>query len=127
MTATVLHATALGKVSKSLQELHQLLLRFQAHQSGFNEGPLQLFDRVTKDSAFAWLKPLRETIVALDERRTDPEPITDAEHDALRRQCRDLLNMKSGPLAVGLKSAFQSDPETIWAMTQLRKLLGTAG
>lgn len=124
MTKNVLHTTVLGNASKSLQALHHLLLRFQANQMGFNGSPLQLFERATKDAAFSWLKPLRETIVALDERRAAPEPITDIEHDAFRRRCRALLDTNSGPIAGNLKTAFQSDPETIWAMHKARKAIG---
>ena len=125
MTRPIMHATALGNVSQSLLALHRVLLRFHAEQVGFNGSPLQLFDRATKDIAFAWLKPLRETIVALDERRADAEPITDRENDDLRTQCRDLLDTEAGPLATKLRNAFQSDPETIWAMKNARILLGT--
>ena len=125
MTTPVFHATALGSVSQSLQALHRVLLRFQADQVGFNGSPLQLFDRATKDNAFAWLKPLRETIVALDERRADAEPITDGENERIKTQCRALLDTKSGPLATELQTAFQADPETIWAVKNARNLLGT--
>lgn len=125
MTTSVLHATALGNVSRSLQALHKVLLRFQANQTGFEGSPLELFDLATKNSAFAWLKPLREAIVALDERRADPEPITDRENEALKDRLNDLLDAKSGPLANRLRTAFQSEPEAIWAISSARKSLST--
>ena len=123
MTTTTLHATALGNASKSLQGLHRVLFWFQANQMDFKGSPLQLFDRATNDSAFAWLKPLREAIIALDDRRAAPEPISDVEREALISQCRALLDLKTSPLAAKLKAAFQSDPETIWATRNARKAL----
>ncbi len=123
MTIAALHATALGNVSDSLQALHRVLVWFQAKQMGINGSPLQLFDHATNDRAFAWLKPLREAIVALDDRRAEPEPISDVEREAFIRQFRGLLGMNTSPLAAKLKATFQSDPEAIWATSNARKVL----
>lgn len=123
MTTHALQAARLGDVSKALQALHQHLLRFQADQVGFIGNPLQLFDRATKDSAFAWLKPLREGIVALDERRADKEPMSDAETRAFGDRFRQLLEAESGLFREKLNTAFQSDPEAIWAVGVARKSL----
>ncbi|MEM6385959.1 MAG: hypothetical protein AAF718_06955 [Pseudomonadota bacterium] len=123
MTTHVLHATGLRNVSEALQELHKQLLRFQAEQAGFFGSPLELFERATKDQSFAWLKPLREEIVALDERRADEEPISDAETKAYCDRFRNLLDVQTGPFREKINVAFQSDPETIWAVGSVRKTL----
>ncbi len=125
MTTTALHAAALGEVSKSLQSLHHRLLKFQADELGFYGSPLQLFDRATKDPAFGWLKVLRGLIVAIDERRAADEPMTAAETGQFRDQCRDLIDAKSGVFRTKLNTAFQSDPETIGAISAVRKSLDT--
>lgn len=126
MSKCNLHAIALGNVSRSLQALHQALLHFQADQVDFNGSPLELFDLATTDRHFAWLKPLRELIVALDERRSDAEPITDRESSDLMEQCRALLDPKVGPLAAHLNDAFQAYPDAIWASQNVRNVLRAA-
>lgn len=126
MSRSNLHAIGLGNVSRSLQALHQALLHFQADHVNFNGSPLELFDLATKDRHFAWLKPLRELIVALDERCAQAEPVTDRENADLRRQCRALLDPQTGPLAAHLKNAFQVYPDAIWASQNARNLLREA-
>jgi len=124
MTTThVAHTAGLGDVSKALQALHLQLLQFQADAVGFSGSPLQLFDRTTKDGAFAWLKPLRETIVALDERRSDDEPISAAETKALGARVRGLLEAEHGPFRDGVNAAFQARPEAVWAVGAARSSL----
>ena len=123
MTTHVLHATTLGDISKALQALHQHLLQFQARRSFFYGSPLELFDHATKDAAFAWLKPLREAIVTLDERRAAKEPISESEAKALGNELRGLLEAETGTFRDQLNAAFQFDPETIWAVGKARKSL----
>lgn len=123
MTTTVLRAVALSDISKALQALHQHLLRFQANKLGFAGSPLELFNLAAKDNAFAWLKPLRRTIVAIDERRADDEPASDAEQKALGDRCRALMDATSGPFRQNLNAAFQADAETIGAVGAVRKSL----
>ena len=125
MTTHVLHSAALGDVSKALQTLHQHLLRFEAEQSGFAGSPLQLFDRAVKDSGFAWLKPLREDIVALDERRAGEDPISEAEATRIGEQFLQILNADTGPFRDRLNDAIQARPEVIRALGTLRSALNT--
>lgn len=123
MSTTVLQATALGEVSKSLQALHKQLLQFQAEQLAFSGSPLQLFDRATKDPAFAWLRPLRELIVAIDARRAEAEPLEDWESTEFVDRCYDLIDASSGQFRSKLNTAFQSDPSAIGAISAIRKSL----
>ena len=120
MTTSSLHAAELGQLSKALQTLHGQLLEFQAFQSGFVGGPLALFDLASKDSAFAWLKPLREAIVQLDERRADPTPLANDEREDLCRTVHSLLEAKEGAYRANLNAAFQHNPETIWTLSIAR-------
>ena len=120
MTTSSLHAPELGQLSKALQTLHGQLLEFQAFQSGFVGGPLALFDLASQDSAFAWLKPLREAIVRLDERRADPTPLANDEREDLCRTVHSLLEAEAGAYRVNLNAAFQHDPETIWTVSNAR-------
>lgn len=121
MTIKVSKSTGLDHVSKALQAVHKHLLTFQTKQTGFNGSPLQLFERVTKDGAFAWLKPLRETIVQIDQRLTEEKPISEEEIKAFANQCRSLLDAKSGSFRDGLNAAYQSHPEAILAVATARK------
>lgn len=124
MTTHTLQAMKLGEISKVLQALHKHLLWFQANQVGCTGSPLQLFDRATKDTAFEWLKPLRDSIVALDTRMADQEPMSASEAQAFGDRFRELLDADSGQFREKLNIAFQSDPEVIWAMRAARKSLG---
>lgn len=124
MTTHALNAAGLGDVSKTLQALHQQLLRFQADQVGFMGSPLQLFDRATRDSSFAWLKPLREAIVSLDERRAESDPISTEELEVFETRFRNLLDGDAGPFREKFKAAFQSHPETIWSVRDARNSVG---
>lgn len=123
MTTTGYNTTGLGDVSKALQALHQHLLSVQARDVGFNGSPHELFDLATKDQAFAWLKPLRSSIVALDERRADAEPIAVEEADSLHNGVVNLLDVEDGPLSGKLTAAFQSSPDAIWALHSARQAL----
>ena len=116
MTTHVLHSAAMGDVSKALQALHQHLLRFEADQSGFAGSPLQLFDRAVKDSGFAWLKPLREGIVSLDERRAEEETISEAEATRFGDRFLQILNAETGLFRDRLNDALQARPEVIGAL-----------
>lgn len=123
MIARLHQSDELKVVSKALQTLHQHLLKFQADQIGFTGTPLELFDHVTKDDAFVWLKPLRDAIVSLDDRRSQNEPVSEVETKAFGVQIRKLFEAKSGTFRENLNSAFQSHPDTIVAMAQARKSL----
>ncbi|MEM8971709.1 MAG: hypothetical protein AAGD43_06595 [Pseudomonadota bacterium] len=127
MNTQVSRATGLDQVSKALQSMHRHLLTFQAERAGFTGSPLKLFDRATKDSAFEWLKPLRDTIVALDERCADKQQISSEESQAYGDQCRALLNAEPGPFRDGLNAAFQSNPEAIWAVGNARRAIEALG
>ena len=115
------NAAGLKHMSKAMQGLHQHLLRFQVKQARFDGTPLELFETATKSRAFEWLKPLRETIVALDERRAEDEPVTHEEAKAFGDRFRNLLDAETGPFRDRLNAAFQSDPDAIWAVNSARK------
>ena len=130
MTTHVLQATGvghtLGEVSKALQALHQHLLAFQADRSFFYGSPLELFDRATKDPAFGWLVPLREAIVALDERRADKDaPMTEEDAKAIADEVRRLLDSEDGSFRDSLNAAFQYDPEVVMALASAKRSLAT--
>lgn len=123
MTTPVSTHSELAIVSKALQDVHKHLLAFQAEQIGFSGTPMQLFDLASKDSLFAWLKPLREGIVRLDERRAEADPISDAETRAFGEAFLDLLGSETGLPRDRIQGAFQASPETIWAVNSARTSL----
>jgi len=124
MTMQTLNATELKHVSMAMQNVHQSLLSYQAKQAGFNGSPLELFETATKDSAFAWLKPLRGMIVDLDERRSEDAPVTQEEAKAFGDRFRSLIDAETGPFRDALNAAFQADPATIWSVNDARKSIG---
>ncbi|MEL6960044.1 MAG: hypothetical protein AAGL89_13940 [Pseudomonadota bacterium] len=123
MTILVQHAPTLGTLSKALQSLHYSLLEYQAYRSGFTGSPLDLFDRATKGGDFAWLRPLREAIVTLDERRADNAPLDAAEVAAISDWIGDMLDADDSPLRVGMNAAYQHDATAIVACRSARRAL----
>lgn len=116
-------SSKLADLSLALQGLHHRLLTRQADQVGFRGGPLQLFDLATKDSSFGWLKPLRDKIVHLDERRADDEPLTVADARLIAEDFETLLSAETGEFRKKVNATFQMDQDAIWAMALARKSL----
>src|SRR3954454_12049176 len=58
---------------------------------GAIQSPNQFLQLLTSDPWFAWLHPLSQLIVAIDEALAEKEPLTSAEVDALVNQTRLLL------------------------------------
>jgi len=126
MRPTVPAPGGLGEMSRALQSLHKSLLDHQADRSGFFGGPLELFDRATKDTDFAWLKPLRVTIVALDTRLANTEPVSGSEATALAARVGGLIDAPSGLFRAHLNAALQSHPDVAMALGAVQRALAVS-
>ena len=114
---------AIKQISAALQELHKHLLHYQAEQIGFDGGPMQLFDHATKNRAFAWLQPLRDTIVEIDERRADKIPISVEEADAFLSRVSIIMEPDTGAFRANLNAAFQTKPEVVSSYGDVKRTL----
>ncbi len=89
------HHQRLQKLRDALLHLHKALVdseRVSYEKTiGAIQSPNHFLQLLTKDPWFAWLQPLSQLIVAMDEALEAREPLTAAGTDALIRQARLLL------------------------------------
>lgn len=81
---------------------------------------------LTQDPWFAWLQPLSQLIVSMDEALDAKEPLTPAVVDALLKQTRLLLvpAENSEGFARHYFDALQRDPDVVIAHGEVMKVLG---
>lgn len=126
------------EIRKSLLELHNALLRL--HKALLdsekvmyekNVGPIRspnhFFQLLTGDPWFAWLRPISQLIVAIDETLDQKETLTSANVDALMRQSVFLLipAETSGEFGTRYLAALQRDPRVVLAHAQVAKRIGS--
>lgn len=90
-------------------------------------GPLQFLQLVLSDPWFAWLRPVSELIVQIDEFTASKEP-TEAHHgEALLKQARDLLvpSDAGDTFAREYFRAMQESPEIAIAHAEWRRTMST--
>ena len=110
-------------IRQRLQELHSALLKL--HKALLDSekivyeksvGPIQspnhFFQLLTNDPYFAWLRPISQLIVAIDETLDAQEPLTNANVDSLMSQSVFLLvpAQSTGDYAERYVAALQRDP-----------------
>ena len=82
----------------ALLALHKTLVdaeRVSYEQTiGAIQSPNQFLQLLTSDPWFAWLHPLSQLIVALDEAQDEKKPLTTADREALLTQVRLLLSSR---------------------------------
>ena len=113
----------------SLLALHKTLVdsgRVTYEQTiGTIPNPGHFLQLLTTDPWFAWLHPLSELVVAMDEALDEKEPLTVASADALIKQATGLLvASESGEgFSRHYYDALQRDPDVIFAHATIAKLL----
>jgi hypothetical protein len=87
--------------------------------------PHQFLHLLTHDPWFAWLHPLSQLIVAMDEALDEKGPLTTAGVDALVNQTRHLLvaSETGEGFSRDYFEALQRDPDVVLAQGQVTKLL----
>ncbi len=112
----------------SVLVLHKALVdseRVQYEQTiGKIRSPNHFLQLLTSDPWFAWLSPLSQLIVSMDEALDPKEPLTSAGADALSRQVyRLLVASESGDgFARHYYDALQRDPDVVLAHAEVAKL-----
>ena len=127
-------ATALQQrlepVRNALLDLHKTLVdaeRVSYEQTvGAISSPQHFLQLLMGDPWFAWLQPISQLIVAMDEALEEKKPLTEAAVDALVNQTRLLLvaTEEGDGFSKHYFDALQSDPGVVLAHAVVAKLLG---
>jgi hypothetical protein len=121
----------LSALRDALLNLHKTLIDSERVVYERDVGPIQspnhFFQLLTNDPWFAWLRPISQLIVAIDETLDAKEPLTNVSVDALMRQSVFLLvpAQSSGDFAERYVAALQRDPRVILAHAQVAKRIGS--
>jgi hypothetical protein len=119
----------LTKVRDALLDLHKALVdseRVSFEQTiGPIQSPNQFLQLLTRDPWFAWLQPLSQLLVAMDEALDGEEPLTSAGAEAMVNQARLLLVASEDGEGFPRHyfDALQRDPDVILAHAKAVKLL----
>jgi hypothetical protein len=117
----VLAARGLAELRVALLDLHKALVDSErAHYEkmvGAIHSPNHFLQLLIRDPWFAWMHPLSQLIVAMDDTLDEKEPLTMAGVDALRNQTRLLLvASESGEgFSKHYFDALQRDPDVVLA------------
>jgi len=115
----------------ALIKLHKALLDSERVVYEKNVGPIQspnhFFQLLTSDPWFAWLRPISQLIVAIDETLDAKEPLANADVDAVMNQSVFLLvpAKTGGEFGERYVAALQRDPRVVLAHAQVAKRIGS--
>ena len=121
----------LQQLRNALLELHKALVdseRVSYEQTiGAIASPNHFLQLLSHDPWFAWLHPLSQLIVAMDEALEEKEPLTAAGVDALVNQTRLLLVVSEtgDGMSKHYFDALQRDPDVVLAHAEVAKLLNS--
>jgi len=119
----------LEEVRRALLTLHKSLVDSERvtyeKTVGAIRSPNQFLQLLTTDPWFAWLQPLSQLIVSMDEALDAKEPLTAATVDAAIKEANLLLSpSESGEgFAHHYFDALQRDPDVVIAHAEVMKLL----
>ena len=120
----------LQEVRQRLLTLHKALVDSErvTYEStvGAIRSPNHFLQLLTRDPWFAWLQPLSQLIVSMDEALGDKEPLTATLVEALLKQTRLLLvpAENTEDFAHHYFDALQRDPDVVLAHGELMKTIG---
>lgn len=120
----------LQELRDALLELHKALIDSERAVYEANVGPIQsphhFFQLVTNDPWFAWLRPVSQLIVAMDEALDAEEPLTSDSVDALMNESVFLLIPveRGGEFGERYVAALQRDPRVILTHAKVAKRIG---
>lgn len=123
---------------RPLLELHDALLRLhkvllESERAVYEKtvepirSPSHFFQLLTSDPWFAWLRPISQLIVAIDETMDDKEGLTNASIDTVMRQAVFLLipAKNGGEFGERYVAALQRDPRVVLSHAQVAKRIGS--
>ena len=93
---------------------------------GVIASPNHFLQLLTRDPWFAWLQPLSQLIITLDEAMDGKEPLTAARADALVKQSRLLLvaSEEGEGFSPHYFEALQRDPDVVLAHAEVARFFG---
>ena len=114
---------------EALLHLHKALL--ESERAGYEKvfgkigSPYQFLQLASTDPWFAWLRPVAQIIVAMDELLEAKEPITMAAAEILVGQVKTLLipTVEGEGFARHYDEALQRDPDVVFAHAAAAKLI----
>ena len=120
-------------VREALLHLHKALL--ESERTGYVKvfgkivSPYQFLQLASTDPWFAWLRPVAQIIVAMDERLEAEEPLTTAAAEILVSQVKTLLipTVDGEGLGRHYAEALQRDPDVVFAHAAVAKLIRAEG
>ncbi|MEO7191959.1 MAG: hypothetical protein ABI051_12965 [Vicinamibacterales bacterium] len=130
--AALVAALAVARVRAwrtGLLALHKTLIDAERARYERIYGPIssahEALRLVLHDPWFAWLRPMADRIVQIDERLASPEPISPAEVATIRGHITALLHVDRAPesFRVEYRRALQDWPEVVVTHGQLMALL----
>jgi hypothetical protein len=118
----------LTQLREALLRLHKALI--DSERIGYEQtmgtipSPNHFLQLLTRDPWFAWLHPLSELIVMMDEALEAKEPLTIAGADVLVKQARELLVVSESDEGFSHHYfiAMQRDPDVVLAHAEAAKL-----
>jgi hypothetical protein len=120
----------LQQLRDELLKLHKTLVdseRVTYEQTiGAIQSPNHFLQLLTRDPWFAWLQPMSQLIVAMDEALDEKEPLTPEGVEALFRQTQNLLivSEEGEGFSKHYFDAMQRDPDVVLAHAAVTKLPG---
>ena len=111
----------------ALLDLHKILIDSERAVYEADIGPVQsphhFFQLLTNDPWFAWLRPISQLIVVIDEVLDAPEVLTDDSIDAVMMESVFLLvpAKSEGAFSTRYLAALQRDPAVVLAHAQVAK------
>ncbi len=120
----------LQKLRDALLVLHKALLETERisyeKTMGAIKSPNHFLQLLTSDPWFAWLHPVSQLIVSIDEALDEKEPLTASHVDALVSRTRLLLlaSETGDGFSKHYFDALQSDPDVVLAHAEVVKALG---
>jgi hypothetical protein len=105
---------------RALLDLHKLLLHRERAAYHQDHGPVssgQLFELALHDENFAWLRPILQLVVRIDEMLEWNDLWTDEDAESVFAKTRSLLKASEfgTPFEQKYDEALQADPEVVFA------------
>src|SRR4051794_39205794 len=127
---TALHTAALAGVSEALRELHKELLALARQEVETAEGQrltaFEMFRRAVNDAVFAWLRPVSELIVDIDELVEAEPPPNAREAAAVREEIEQVVfgpEGSPGDFAQRFHAQLERFPQLVVLEADLRRRL----
>ncbi len=121
----------LQELRDALLDLHKILIDSERAVYETNVGPVHsphhFFQLLSSDPWFAWLRPVSQLIVAMDEALDAEEPLTNDSVNALMNESVFLLlpAERGGEFGERYMAALQRDPHVVLAHAKVAKHIGS--